>query len=119
MNQILCYESPSNVYDCIAKITKKPQQYASKWGFALRYKANKLSDTQVLITFTGGRFRKMMRTRYLMEFLPQGNHTRIVLWFQKELLGLPIPMTSPLDIDLCMKQKLNAERRSTGDGSLS
>lgn len=114
MEQILYYESPNNVYDCILKIMKKPQQYASKWGTALWYKANRLSDTQVLITFTGGRLRKMMRTQYLMEFFPQTNQTLIALRFQKELLGLfglP-PMTNPLDIDLCMKQKLNAERRA-------
>ena len=71
---------------------------------------NASGDTQVLITFTGGQFRKMMRTQYLMEFLSQENHTLIVLRFQKELFGLP-PMTPSSDIDLCMKQKLNAVRK--------
>lgn len=110
MDQTLCYESPNNAYECINQITKEPQQYECKWGTALWYKTNRISDTQVLITFTGGQFRKMMSTQYLMEFLPQESHTLIVLRFQKELLGLP-PMTPPSDIDLCMKQKLNAVRK--------
>jgi len=110
MEQTLYYESPNNVYECTIQITKEPQQYESEVGTALWYKAERISDTQVLITFTGGQFRKMMHTQYLMEFLPQECHTLIVLRFQKELLGLP-PMTPPSDIDLCMKQKLNALRK--------
>jgi len=110
MDQAMLYESPYNIHECIIHITKEPQQYECKWGTPLWYKANRISDTQVLITFTGGQFRKMMRTQYLMEFLPQEFHTLIVLRFQKELFGLP-PMTPPSDIDLCMKQKLNAVRK--------
>lgn len=110
MEHTLYYDSPNNLYECIIQITKEPQQYDCKWGTALWYKTNRISDTQVLITFTGGQFRKMMQTQYLMEFLPQEHHTLIVLRFQKEMLGLP-PMTPPSDIDLCMKQKLNAVRK--------
>ena len=110
MDHTLYYETPNDVFACIIQITKEPQQYASKWGTELWYEAEKISDTQVRITFSGGQFRKIMRTQYLMEFVPQEGHTRIVLHFQKELLGLP-PMTHPYDIDLCMKQKLNAIRK--------
>ena len=110
MEQILYYESPNNLYECIIQITKEPQQYKCNLGTALSYKTNRISDTQILITFTGGQFRKMIRTQYLMEFLPQERNTLIVLRFQKELLGLP-PMTPPSDIDLCMKQKMNAARK--------
>ena len=108
--QSLYYESTYNLHECIIQITKEPQQYDCKWGTALWYKAERLSDTQVLITFTGGQFRKMMRTQYLMDFQPQENYTLIILRFQNELLDLP-PMTPPSDIDLCMKQRLNATRK--------
>jgi len=110
MEQTLYYESPYSLYECIIQITKEPQQYECEWGTALWYKTNSISNTQVQIIFTGGQFRKMMRTQYLMEFFPQGSHTLIVLRFQKEMLGLP-PMTPPSDLDLCMKQKLNAVRK--------
>ena len=110
MNKLMYYESPYNVYECVIQIAKEPQRYECNWGTELWYKAEKISDAQVLITFTGGQFRKMMRTQYLMEFLPQERHTLIVLRFQKELFGLP-PMAPPSDIDLCMKQKLNATRK--------
>ena len=111
MEQTLYYESPKDLFECINQITNDPQQYKCKWGTALWYKANRISDTQVQITFTGGQFRKIMRTQYLIEFLPQERHTLVVLRFQKELLGLP-PLTPPSDIDLCMKQKLNAVRKN-------
>ena len=111
MNQTLYYESPHHVDICMNQITKEPQQYECNWGTTLRYKSNRISDTQVLITFMGGQFRKMMRTQYLMEFFPKEHSTQIVLHFQKELLGLP-PMTPPSDIDLCMKQKLDAVRET-------
>lgn len=110
MDQTLCYESAYTLLECIRQITKEPQQYTCKWGTPLRYRAEKISQTQVLITFTGGQFRKMMRTQYLMELLPQENHTQIILRFQKELFGLP-PMTHPSDIDRCMEQKINAVRK--------
>ena len=110
MDHTLVYESPNNVYECIIQITKEPQQYECKWGTELWYKAERISDTQVLIIFIGGQFRKMMRTQYLMEFIPQEHRTLVVLHFQKELFGMP-PMTPPSDIDLCMMQKLNAVRK--------
>ena len=83
MDQFLYYESTYNLHECIIQITKEPQEYDCKWGGKLWYKAEIFSDTQVLITFRGGQFRRIMRTQYLMEFLPQENHTLIVLHFQK------------------------------------
>lgn len=109
-DQVLYYESMYTLQECVIQITKEPQQYDCEWGTALWYKAERISNTQVLITFTGGQFRKMMRTQYLMEFISQENHTLIILRFQKELFGLP-PMTPPSDIDLCMEKRLNATRK--------
>ncbi|MBQ5865476.1 MAG: hypothetical protein IIW56_02210 [Oscillospiraceae bacterium] len=109
MSQHLYYKTKYNLHECILQITKEPQQYECNLGTALWYKAEKLSNNQVLITFTGGQFRKIMRTQYLMDFLPREDHTLVDMHFQNELFGLP-PMTHPSDIDLCMKQKLNAIR---------
>ncbi len=117
MEQILYYESSDDLYECIKQIIKAPQQYECKWGTTLWYKADRISDTQVSITFTGGQFRKIMRTQYLMEFRVQECRTLVVLYFQKELFGLP-PMTPPSDIDLCMKQKLNAVRKNVNQGTV-
>ena len=110
VDQALYYESMYNLQECIMRMIQEPQGYSCKWGTELWYKAEKISDTQVWITFTGGQFRKMTHTQYLMEFHPNAEHTSIVLRFQKELLGLP-PMTSPLDIDRCMEQKISAVRK--------
>ena len=110
VDQVLHYESRYSVEECIAQIIQEPQQYCCEWGTDLWYKAEKISNTQVWITFTGGQFRRMKLTQYLMEFISQEDHTTIVMRFQKELFGLP-PMTPPVDIDRCMEQKINATRK--------
>ena len=112
--KVLFYESAYNVHECITQITKEPHRYTCELGTELWYQTERLSDTQVFITFTGGQFRKMMQTQYLMEFIPRQHNTRIVLRFQKELFGF-LPMTSPSDIDRCMKQKLDAVRGSENE----
>lgn len=110
-DQVLYYESTYSVQECISRIIEEPQQYSCKWGTDLWYRAELISGSQVWITFTGGQFRKMMQTQYLMEFHPQAEKTLIVLRFQKELFGLS-PMTSTMDIDRCMEQRMNAARKA-------
>lgn len=110
IHQVLYYESMCNMQECILRIMEEPQRYSCERGTELWYQAEKISDNRIWITFTGGQFRKMMKTQYLMEFHPEPEHTSIVLRFQKELFGFP-PMTSPLDIDRCMEQKINAVRK--------
>ena len=109
-DQILYYESMYNLQECMMGMLREPQRYCCECGTDLWYKAEKISDTQVWVTFTGGQFRKMMRTQYLMEFLAREDHTAIVMCFQKELFGLP-PMTPLSDIDRCMAQKIKAKRK--------
>ena len=65
VTQTLYYESMYNLQECIMQIIKEPRQYYCKWCTELWYKAEKISDTQVWITFTGGQYRKMMRTQYI------------------------------------------------------
>lgn len=109
INQILYYESKYNMQECIVQINKGAHQFMCERGTLLRYSSAKISDSQMLITFTGGQFRKIVRTEYLMEFLQKDDHTLIILRFQKEFLGLP-PMTPLSDVDLFMAQKANAIR---------
>ena len=58
VEQALYYESMYNMQECIMRIIEEPQRYSCKWGTELWYKAEKISDTQIWITFTGGQFRK-------------------------------------------------------------
>ena len=110
--QTLYYDSIYSVQECIARIVRAPQQYRCDLGGELWYSAEKISGTQVWITFKGGQYRKIMRTQYLMEFVPREGGTMIVMRFQKELLRFP-PMAPTQDIDRCMAQKLDAVRRTT------
>ena len=111
--QVLYYETALNMQECISRIIEEPQKYKDKNWTELWYEAVKISNTQVLITFKGGQFRKAVRTQYIMEFLSQENNTLISLRFQNELFGCP-PMTLPNDIDLCMMQKLDATPKRGG-----
>ena len=108
---VMKYETVYTVPECIQRITAQPQQFECEWGTELWYRAEKIGQNQVWITFTGGQFRKAKRTEYIMELQPEGDHTLVVMRFRKDLFGLP-PMTIPKDIDLCMQQKLAAVRKA-------
>ena len=106
-NYYLVYHTPLSASDCIRSISRMPWEFECKWGTALWYECERLSCTQLLVTFKGGQFRKSVRTQYLMEFVVEGQETIITVRFYKESFGLP-PMTPPDDIDRFMKQKINA-----------
>ena len=52
VEQAFYYESMYNMQECIMRIIEEPQRYSCKWGTELWYKAEKISDTQIWITFT-------------------------------------------------------------------
>lgn len=116
MEQVFRYKTSYSPQECVERITKDPQEFKSKRGWCLWYHAETISDTQLLLTFTGGHCRRELRTQYRMKLCPQEDHTLVVLRFQKELMNLP-PMTPPQDLDLCMEQKLNASRIDTENGT--
>lgn len=98
------------VTDCMALISQRPFEYECQLGMPLWYDCRALSDTQLLVTFKGGKFRKFMRTQYMVDFRVEGGMTVVTMRFYKEMLGLP-PITSLDDIDLFMKQKIQAVRK--------
>ena len=51
VDQALYYESMCNMQECIMRIIEEPQRYSCKWGTELWYKAEKISDTQIWITW--------------------------------------------------------------------
>ena len=106
-NYYLVYHTVLSVSDCIKSISRTPWEFECKWGTALWYECERISGTQLLVTFTGGQFRKAVHTQYLMEFGIDGGETVITVRFYRESLGLP-PMTPPGDIDRFMKQRINA-----------
>lgn len=106
-NYNLMYRTKLSVNDCISSMSRTPWEYECKWGTPLWYECEKISDTQLLVIFKGGQFRKAVRTQYLMEFSGEDGETVITVRFYKESLGLP-PMTPPDDIDRFMKQKIQA-----------
>lgn len=103
----LIYKSELPIHLCINKIYTKPWIYACRFGTELWYKCEIISDNKMIITFTGGQFRRIMRTQYILEFIEDENNTKIIMTFQNEILGLPA-LTPKSDIDLFMKQKLDA-----------
>lgn len=74
------------------------------------YKCDRISDTQILVTFTGCRFGRARKTQYLFHFLISLKCTEIVLEFKHELFGFPLPYTSIFLIDEFMREKIQAYR---------
>ncbi len=105
----LRYQTERTIEECIREILRHPQEYVCDFGTPLWYKAETVSENALYITFCGGQFRKMMRTRYLAEFVSEGGCTEITLRFSDGLLGLG-PMTPLMDIDRFMLQKAAAVR---------
>lgn len=109
--QPLQYETVLPVELCIQQIISQPWTYGPDSLNELWYKCEKISESNLLVTFTGGRFRKIMRTQYLLVFSRHGENTNITMTFQKEMFGMP-PMTHILDIDCFMEKKIGALRKS-------
>ena len=109
--QVLQYQTTLPVEQCIQQIITKPWIYGPDPLNELWYKCDKISDSSLLVTFTGGCFRKITRTQYIVDFSKQEDGTHIAMTFKKEMLGLP-PMTLVRDIDCFMETKISASRKS-------
>ena len=101
------------VDECIERIIRTPWEFEDVWtGTSLWYNCQIISATRILITFTGGQFRRFRRTEYVVDFTPMNQVTAINVVFQKEIFGLP-PMTALQELDAFMTQKLFAQRTGT------
>lgn len=101
----LYYQTDLPAAQCIAA---EPWEYGDELT-PLWYRCDAVAETGLVVTFRGGKFRKIVRTRYRMAFSPAEGRTVIRLDFLDELLGLP-PMTLITDIDLFLSHKLRATR---------
>ena len=108
-NLSMTYQSELPVKECIQKISAQPWEYKSNSGDALWYKCEMVSDTRLLVVFTGGQYRKAMRSQFFIDFMVEEGNTIVTMCFIKDLFGLPL-MTPMNDIDCFMKQKINAIR---------
>ncbi|MBR2890732.1 MAG: hypothetical protein IKC09_10710 [Oscillospiraceae bacterium] len=103
------YDSPLAVDVCMLRIEAMPREYFCDWGTALWYQCERITDGKMLVTFTGGQFRKAKNTQYILEFTSQDNGTLVHMRFIKDLFSMS-PLTLVTDIDLFMMQKLEARR---------
>ena len=95
---------------CVERITSTPWEFEDVWSASsLWYTCQAVSPTRLLITFTGGQFRRSRRTEYTMDFMVMEQTTVIEVKFQKEMWGLP-PMMTAQELDSFMNQKLLAVR---------
>lgn len=103
------YRTYLPIPECIRKIEQLPWEYECDFGTPLWYRCKIIADTSVLVTFTGGKFRKIKRTQYILDFSSENSMTIVEARFYKELFGMS-PMTLATDIDFFMKQKIGAIR---------
>lgn len=105
----LRYQTELPAFECIHRISHLPWKYRDEWGTDLWYKCEVISDTRLLVIFTGGQFRKAKRTQFFLDFVVERGNTLVIMSFYKEMFGLP-PMTPLGDIDRFMNQKISAVR---------
>jgi len=108
-----------SVDDCIERITRSPCEFLFKDFFlttVLWYKCEAISRNRLLITFTGGTFRRPRHTEYVANFYTDATGTIITMHFRREWLLYPLPIkffcpfTATQEIEALMKQKLSAGR---------
>ena len=102
------YRTELPVTDCIRKLTAQPWEYGEVLA-PLWYRCDAVTDSSLLLTFRGGKYKKIKQTRYLVRFASDGSGTTVTLEFRGELLGAP-PMTPIRDVDLLLEQRLLASR---------
>lgn len=108
-NVVYRYATRLTISECIQSIINAPWEYEGGVCDPLWYKCEVLHDAQLLVIFTGGQFRRIRNTQFIMDFQKEHDNTIVTLKFHKELFGLP-PMTPPRDIDTFMKQRINATK---------
>lgn len=106
------YATDLPVEVCVQRILQQPWEFFCEWGTSLWYECQAVSPTRIMITFTGGQFRKIKCTQYYADFVEQNGKTVITMRFYKELFNSS-PFTIPSGIDSFMIQKNNAERIKT------
>ena len=113
------FHTPLSVDDCIERISRLPCEFLFKDIFlttVLWYKCEAISQNCLLITFTGGTFRRPRHTQYVANFYAGVAGTIITMHFHREWLLYPLPIkffcpfTATQEIEALMKQKLSAER---------
>ncbi len=106
------YKTEQALTSCVNSICCLPMTFGTNPFNLEQYDCVQRSDTELLITFKGARFGKLIRTEVLATFSACSHGTIILLSFQRELFGLP-PMTSINTLDCFMEQKIGAQRISS------
>lgn len=104
------YRSELSVLECMHNLMRQPWEFGDKFGIYVSwYECTKVSESQLLLVYTGGKFQKMRRTQFIVDFTPEQDTTLITMQFTKDLFGLP-PMTHPNNIDPLMEERCKAVR---------
>lgn len=106
---VATYKSSLPPEACIAGILSAPHQYDVEFAGKAFYEAEVVSESRLLVTFTGGQFERAHRTQYRVDFEAESEQTLITFHFLHETLDSP-PATQLSRIDSFMNQKALAER---------
>lgn len=103
------YESGLSPRDCIAKIVEQPYVFRLDGCEEATFDATVVTESRLLITFTGGQYGRKPHTQYIVDFTEDGGKTAISFRFFKENFDFP-PCTPLSHIDLFMQKKVCAVR---------
>lgn len=106
---VATYKSSLSPEACVAGILSAPHEYDVDFAAKAFYEAEAVSESRLLVTFTGGQFERAHRTQYRVDFEAESEQTLITFHFLHETLNAP-PATQLSWIDSFMSQKAQAER---------
>lgn len=117
----LKYQTRLSVAECFSRILSEPHVfestvysqsmviYAGEDAKERNFDCYALSSTEIHLSLNGGRFTKFVRSRFIMEFIPEDDFTTVFLRFQGDLFNLPL-MTPAAEIDCFIREKIQGER---------
>ena len=117
----LKYQTKLSTIECFERILSDPHIFQSDFVSELvllyagedakkrNYDCYALSSTEIHLSLNGGRFTKFVKSRFVMEFIPEYDFTTVFLRFQGDLFNLPL-MTPTAEIDCFIREKIQGNR---------
>lgn len=104
----IAYRSALPVQECIERIAQAPRRFSFWRIFTREYEIERVSDFQLMITFTKGHNLQSHKSKYLATFSENGGFTFITMKFLSEKNGFPHPFVGDYEIKHFFQQRIEA-----------
>ena len=107
-NVSFVYCSKFSAQDCIKSLMQPPLHFKISWMFSRDYEIERLSNSELIITFTKGYNLSSHRTKYRVTLNEQSGSTIIILNFVDEQGLALFPFVTDWEITKFLKNRIGA-----------